>query len=147
MWGVDVFFVVSGFLITTHLLEELERTGELRPLRFWSRRMKRLLPASALVLLSTTVGIVALVSRDRWAQYLGEVVASADQLENWRLAHDAVDYLASSNAESPVRHYWSLLVEEQFYVGLPLLLLLTHGVGSRVRSLRGRRGAASSRGR
>ncbi len=139
--GVDVFFVVSGFLISTHLLAELERTGGLRPLHFWARRMKRLVPASALVLLSTTVGIVALASRDRWAQDLAEIVASAVQLENWRLAHDAVDYLASSNVESPTRHFWSLSVEEQFYVGLPLLLLLTSWLGR----LRGPRGAASSR--
>ncbi|MEO3939143.1 acyltransferase family protein [Dermatophilaceae bacterium Soc4.6] len=144
--GVDVFFVVSGFLIASHLLEEIERTGRLRPLRFWARRMKRLVPASALVLLTTTAGIVAFASRDRWAQDLSEVVASAVQLENWRLAHDAVDYLASANGESPTRHFWSLSVEEQFYVGLPLLLLLTHWVGGRVHRARGHLGVSPARG-
>ncbi len=130
--GVDVFFVVSGFLIGTHLLDEVERTGTLRLLRFWARRMKRLVPASALVLLATTLGVVTLASPERWAQDLSEVAASALQLENWQLAHDAVDYLAASNTESPTRHFWSLSVEEQFYVGLPLLLLLTGWVGARL---------------
>ena len=68
--GVDVFFVISGFLITSHLLGEIDTTGRLRPTRFWARRAKRLVPASTTVLLLTAVGVVIWVPKALWRQFL-----------------------------------------------------------------------------
>lgn len=121
--GVDVFFVVSGFLIGSHLLREIEISGWIKLGTFWSRRAKRLLPAALLVLLVTSVATILWVPRSLWPQFLAEVSASTLYVENWRLGSDSVDYLASDNAPSPVQHYWSLSVEEQFYILTPLLLL------------------------
>jgi peptidoglycan/LPS O-acetylase OafA/YrhL len=121
--GVDVFFVISGFLITSHLLAEIDGTGHLRPTRFWARRAKRLVPASAIVLLVTAIGVVTWVPRALWGQFLGEIIASTVQAQNWLLARNSVDYLAANNTPSPTQHFWTLSAEEQFYVALPLLLL------------------------
>ncbi|WP_158580731.1 acyltransferase family protein [Cellulomonas rhizosphaerae] len=132
--GVDVFFVISGYLIGAHLLRELTSRGSIALGTFWARRAKRLLPASLLVLALSAVAVVVLVPRSLWSQFLSEVGASALYVENWLLAHDAVDYLASSNSASPVRHYWTLSVEEQFYVGLPLLLLASAWLAHRHRA-------------
>lgn len=122
--GVDIFFVISGYLITSHLMREVVTTGRIQVGRFWARRAKRLLPASLAVLLLTAVAVILWVPRSLWDQFLGEVVAATLYVENWRLAGDSVDYLAATNAPSPVQHFWTLSVEEQFYVALPLLLLL-----------------------
>ncbi|MGY1662205.1 acyltransferase family protein [Geodermatophilus sp. SYSU D00705] len=121
--GVDVFFVVSGFLITGHLLREVERTGRIQLARFWARRARRLLPASLLVLLASAAATVIWVPQTYWQPWLREVGASALYLENWLLAGDAVDYLAAHNVASPAQHYWSLATEEQFYLLWPLLVI------------------------
>ncbi|WP_167762229.1 acyltransferase family protein [Blastococcus sp. CT_GayMR20] len=122
--GVDVFFVVSGFLITSHLLREVTRTGTISLGRFWARRARRLLPASLLVLVVVLAMTLAVVPDSYWRQWMGEVSASAVYGQNWLLAFDAVDYLAAHNAASPVQHFWSLSLEEQFYVVWPLLMVL-----------------------
>lgn len=121
--GVDVFFVVSGFLITAHLARELTATGTIAVGRFWARRARRLLPASFLVLAVTAVATLAVVPRGYWQQFFREIGASALYIHNWALAADAVDYLAAENLASPVQHYWSLGVEEQIYLVWPLLLI------------------------
>lgn len=121
--GVDVFFVVSGFLITSHLLREAQRSGTVNLPAFWMRRIRRLQPAALLVLLCTALGIVLWVPRGQWLGWLGEVVASALWMQNWLLGWHAVDYLAAHDAPSPVQHYWSLSGEEQFYLLFPLVLL------------------------
>jgi peptidoglycan/LPS O-acetylase OafA/YrhL len=126
--GVDVFFAISGFLITSRLLAEIDTTGRVRPGRFWARRAKRLVPASSLVLLLVALTIVAAVPRHLWRQFLDEVIASALQVENWLLAHNSVSYHAENNTASPTQHFWTLSVEEQFYVALPLLLLAAVGI-------------------
>ncbi|CAB4919232.1 unannotated protein [freshwater metagenome] len=131
--GVDVFFVISGFLITSHLLREADGSGRLSLLRFWARRARRLLPAALLVLLVCAIGVVTLIARVHWEQFLGEIRASTLYYENWFLADRAVDYWAQGDAASPVRHYWSLSVEEQFYLAWPVIIALA---GLAARALR-----------
>ncbi|PYY50047.1 hypothetical protein DEI84_05070 [Curtobacterium sp. MCBD17_023] len=122
--GVDVFFVISGYLITGHLLREQVRTGRIGLAAFWTRRAGRLLPGAFLTLTATGVAVLALVPSSLWGQYGRELIASTVYLQNWQLASDAVDYLASDNRPSPFQHFWSLSVEEQFYIALPVLLVL-----------------------
>ncbi len=122
--GVDVFFVISGFLITGNLLRDVQRNGRVRLADFWARRARRLLPAAYLVLLVTAVGVFLWVPRLLWQQFFKEIAASGLYVENWSLARDAVDYLAASNAPSPTQHYWTLSAEEQFYLFWPLLIVL-----------------------
>jgi peptidoglycan/LPS O-acetylase OafA/YrhL len=122
--GVDVFFVISGFLITGHLLREYHKTGRVALLDFWGRRAKRLVPAAAVVLTVTWVASRLLLPATRLADTASQIRASALYFQNWQLAWNAVDYLKSDSAASPVQHFWSLSVEEQFYLGWPLLFLL-----------------------
>ncbi|MBI4944289.1 MAG: acyltransferase [Actinobacteria bacterium] len=128
--GVDVFFVISGFLITSHLVRHPPTTGTLLA-AFWARRIRRLLPASLLVLLVTLVASRLVAPEVAWAATAREVVASALYVENWSLASKAVDYLGADAAATPVQHFWSLSTEEQFYLVWPLLvgaLVLLHGL-------------------
>jgi len=122
--GVDVFFVISGYLITSHILREVDRTGSVSLAGFWARRLRRLLPASYVVLLVSAVGVLVLVPRLLWQQFFGEILAAALYVVNWTLAINSVDYLAADNAPSPAQHYWTLSAEEQFYLIWPLLVLL-----------------------
>jgi peptidoglycan/LPS O-acetylase OafA/YrhL len=121
--GVDVFFVISGFLITGHLWRGYAKTGKLSLVDFWGRRARRLVPAAALVLAVTWVGARLLLPAPRLAETATEIRASALYYQNWQLAHNAVDYLKSNDAASPVQHFWSLSVEEQFYIVWPLLFV------------------------
>jgi peptidoglycan/LPS O-acetylase OafA/YrhL len=126
--GVDVFFVISGFLITQQLADEAALTGRVRLGRFWARRIRRILPA-ALTVLAACVAIVVLVLPPvAWQPNLGDIRAAAGYAENWQLAARAVDYLAAEANPSLVQHYWSLSVEEQFYLAWPLLFLLAIGI-------------------
>lgn len=120
--GVDAFFVISGFLITGILLREVQTSGTLSLLMFYERRVRRLLPAASLVLL-TVAAATPWLPPWQWRSVAWEIAASALYVENWLLAHRAVDYLAADNAASPVQHYWSLSIEEQFYAVWPLVLL------------------------
>ncbi len=123
--GVDVFFVVSGFLITGRILRDLERrTPGAFVAQFWASRVRRILPAALLVLAVVLVVSWIVLPESRWAGLGQHVFASALSIENWQLAREAVDYGAEGAALSPVQHYWSLSVEEQFYLGWPVLLLL-----------------------
>jgi peptidoglycan/LPS O-acetylase OafA/YrhL len=133
--GVDVFFAISGYLITAQLLREAQATGSVSALAFWARRARRILPAALVVLQFCTVATFAVVSRVHWEAFLTEIRASALYMENWHLAGTAVDYLAADEAATPVRHFWSLSAEEQFYLAWPLLIL----AGARA----GRRGIAT----
>jgi peptidoglycan/LPS O-acetylase OafA/YrhL len=122
--GVDVFFAISGFLITAHLLREVDTRGRPSLLRFWARRARRLLPAALLTLLACAIATLLLVPHLYWQQFLTEIGASTTYLQNWQLAADAVDYLDADNRPSPVQHFWSLSAEEQFYVVWPVLILV-----------------------
>ena len=139
--GVDVFFVISGFLITSHLLKELRETGTIRLGNFYARRAKRLLPAAGLVLAAVAVLTVLFLPNTRWTTVGWDIVASTFYYMNWRLAGQSVDYLAAGEAAGPLQHFWSLAVEEQFYLVWPLLLLaLTFWLRPVRRSARGRLG-------
>ena len=122
--GVDLFFVLSGFLITQLLLREIATTGTVSLRQFWARRARRILPLSALVLVTTMLAVRAFMSPlDRKA--IGtDVLWSALFSGNWRFAQQQTDYLASDRDPSPVLHYWSLGVEEQFYFVWPVLLIV-----------------------
>lgn len=121
--GVDVFFVVSGFLITGHLYRELSRTGTIALGKFWARRIMRLLPLAFTVLIFSFVSMLLLLPQTMWNMNVRQILGSLFYVENWVLAADSVDYMAADNEPSLVQHYWSLSIEEQFYVVLPLLLL------------------------
>jgi peptidoglycan/LPS O-acetylase OafA/YrhL len=136
--GVDVFFVISGFLITGLLVNEVERTGRVSLVAFYGRRAKRLLPLAAIVLAFVVVVAAILFNPVRRDAVSGDVVASALSVVNWRFAAQAVDYFAATGAASPVRHFWSLAVEEQFYFVWPsVLLAVTWWHRRRGRSVRG----------
>ncbi|MGW2094182.1 acyltransferase family protein [Promicromonospora sukumoe] len=131
--GVDVFFVISGFLITSHIARDVD-AGWFSVTRFWSRRILRLLPASLLVLGVTALGVWALAPVQHWEQWFREIAASALYAQNWVLAADAVDYLVAGDVPSPVRHYWSLAVEEQLYLLWPLLIVAALALDHRLRA-------------
>lgn len=122
--GVDVFFVVSGFLITGLLMRELESQGRIRLARFYARRAKRLLPATGVVLVVTAVLTWFTAPAVHLRTFGLDIVAAAAYVVNWTLAARSVDYLAEDVAPSPVQHFWSLAVEEQFYLIWPLALIL-----------------------
>jgi peptidoglycan/LPS O-acetylase OafA/YrhL len=125
--GVDVFFVVSGFLITSLLLSELQRTGSIKLARFWSRRARRLLPASTLVIVTTLLAGSAVLDPLSLTGLAREGLAAATFTINIVLAWRGNDYLAADLAPSPLLHFWSLALEEQFYLVWPLLLQLVAG--------------------
>jgi peptidoglycan/LPS O-acetylase OafA/YrhL len=121
--GVDVFFVISGFLITRLLLGEVSRTGSVSLPRFYARRVKRLLPLSALLLAAVGALSLVLFSPVRAGEVAGDIVSCATYTANWHFAAQSVDYFAQGVEPSPVQHLWSLAIEEQFYLVWPALLL------------------------
>ena len=121
--GVDVFFVISGFLITGLLLREHARTGRISLRDFYARRVRRLLPAAVLVLAVTNVAAYLLFAGERAGQALRDSLWSLGFLANVRFASIGTDYFDDTRPPSPVQHYWSLAVEEQFYVLWPCLLI------------------------
>ena len=129
--GVDVFFVISGFLITGHLFAEVVRTGGVRLGAFYARRIRRLLPAALLVLLVSAILVAAFLPYPRWLRNAAEIAASASYVENWLLSSLAVNYSAASESASVAQHYWSLSVEEQFYLIWPLIMLAAVWAGGR----------------
>jgi peptidoglycan/LPS O-acetylase OafA/YrhL len=121
--GVDIFFVISGFLITQHLMGEIARTGRIAVTAFWARRIRRLLPAAFTVIAVSLLLLFFVMPRVTWQENLQQLGASAAYVQNWLLGFQAVDYLASENSASLAQHYWSLSAEEQFYVVWPLILI------------------------
>jgi peptidoglycan/LPS O-acetylase OafA/YrhL len=121
--GVDVFFVVSGYLITALLLREADRDGRVSLAGFYARRARRILPAATLVTVVTVLGSLLTLSLLRTQTVLTDAVWASGFAANVRLALTGTDYFAQGQPPSPLRHYWSLAVEEQFYLVWPLLLL------------------------
>jgi len=121
--GVDIFFVISGYLITRHLVTEIAETGRLDLWRFYARRARRLLPASLFVILATLAAGVVILSPEEQALYSkGAMFASVYMINFW-LIRWSFDYFGSDAASNPFIHFWSLSVEEQFYLAWPALLV------------------------
>jgi peptidoglycan/LPS O-acetylase OafA/YrhL len=134
--GVDLFFVLSGFLITTLLLKEHEEQGRIDVVRFWGRRARRLLPALFLLL-----GLLAALApgfgdREAVARLRSNALATLAYVANWQALHEHRDYWALFGRAGPLDHAWSLAIEEQFYLVWPLLALLLLRSAPRRRWLR-----------
>ncbi|KUI39328.1 hypothetical protein AU194_18240 [Mycobacterium sp. GA-2829] len=125
--GVDVFFVLSGFLITSLLLDELGRTGRIGLRGFWIRRARRLLPA-LLVMVSAVVAARVFFPPDAVTSLRDDAVAAFFWVANWAFVAQETDYFSQGSPPSPLQHTWSLGVEEQFYLVWPLLLVAVVGV-------------------
>jgi peptidoglycan/LPS O-acetylase OafA/YrhL len=122
--GVDIFFVISGYLITKHLQQEIAKHGTVNLWTFYARRARRLLPASLFVILTTLlVGYFVLAPSEQQLYSKGALFASTYIINLW-LIRWSLDYFAVDAANNPFIHFWSLSVEEQFYLAWPALLLL-----------------------
>ena len=127
--GVDVFFVLSGFLITGLLIRERERTGRVSLPAFYARRARRILPAALVVVVVTMVASALVLPPLDVLRTAEDAVAVALSVGNIRFAATATDYFAATSTPSPFLHYWSLGVEEQFYLLWPALLILATRFG------------------
>ncbi|MEM7273460.1 MAG: acyltransferase family protein [Actinomycetota bacterium] len=121
--GVDVFFVLSGYLMTNVLLAEADRTGTIRLRRFYARRARRLLPAAVVTIIATAALLLLVVPLAERLRLIDDAQASLLYVANWEYVLSATDYFASEDAASPFLHFWSLSLEEQYYVFFPLLLI------------------------
>lgn len=135
--GVDVFFVISGFLITGHMVKEVRGTGRLRLGHFWANRARRILPASLLAILAVVVTAPFVLPLTELRALGRQALGSIFYVQNWILAADSVDYSNSENADTPFQHFWSLAVEEQFYLLWPLVVALAAFVAARIARRRG----------
>ncbi|MCW8194625.1 acyltransferase [Proteobacteria bacterium 005FR1] len=120
--GVDVFFVVSGFLMTSLLLRRCAESGAIAPLQFWSGIVRRVAPSAYLVLLGTLVCGYFFLPPQFWLVTVNELLFSAAHLENFQLMRLSVDYLANDQPASPYQQFWALSVQVQFYFLLPLII-------------------------
>ena len=142
--GVDIFFVLSGYLITDLLVAQHARRGRLDLRGFWVRRARRLLPALAVLLVAVTAAGAG-IEPDQLPALRPALAAAASYSSNWYQALHHVSYFASFGPPPPFQHLWSLAIEEQFYLAWPLLLLvLTRLRGRRARMLTAWLGALAS---
>jgi peptidoglycan/LPS O-acetylase OafA/YrhL len=128
--GVSTFFVLSGFLITSLLVREWDNTGTIRLGRFWARRFRRLLPAALLTLALVALLWRPLGSAEQIANLRWDLLAALAYVANWRFYLDGTSYAELFSAPSPLQHFWSLAIEEQFYLLFPpavIALLKTGG--------------------
>ncbi|MGY2127585.1 acyltransferase family protein [Blastococcus sp. SYSU DS0617] len=126
--GVDVFFVISGFLITGLLVRERSRTGRISFRGFYARRARRLLPAALVTLAATTAATWFVFLGGRFQEAVHDILWAAFFGANINFARQGTDYFEATAAPSPVQHFWSLAVEEQFYLVWPALILLAFAV-------------------
>ncbi|WP_286343632.1 acyltransferase family protein [Frondihabitans sucicola] len=129
--GVDVFFVLSGFLITGLLYREHQKTGRISFAGFYRRRARRILPISALVLAVTVATSFAIFLPARAKTITVDALWSLLFAGNWHFAAVGTNYFASDGTTSPLQHYWSLAVEEQFYLVWPWILVIVFAIAAR----------------
>jgi peptidoglycan/LPS O-acetylase OafA/YrhL len=122
--GVSLFFTLSGFLITNLLLAEHDLTGTLALTSFWARRARRLLPAACGGIGLAVVAMAIKGDADQLGHLPGDVMGALGYVANWRFVLDHSTYQAGYQAPSPLLHYWSLAIEEQLYLVLPLLVFV-----------------------
>lgn len=122
--GVDIFFVISGYLITGQLWRQEQRTGKVDFKDFWARRARRLLPASLLAILLTTLATYFFTTPSWFLKVRGEGIGATLYAQNWVLIGKVTNYLTDDGTKSPFQHFWSLSVEEQYYIFWPVVLFL-----------------------
>jgi peptidoglycan/LPS O-acetylase OafA/YrhL len=130
--GVDVFFIVSGYLITTSLVSKIEKEGHIKLIDYWMGLARRLFPIAFAVLLFSAVASIFILPQSQWKQVISEIFASAFYLENWYLAVSSVDYLAQNNQASPLQHFWALSLQGQFYILWPFVVLAAYFLAEKV---------------
>ncbi len=133
--GVDLFFVLSGYLVTNVLLTELATDGSVRVGRFYARRARRLIPAAALAITGTAAAAVLVMPHLDRTGLADDARASSLWFANWHFIGEASDYFAVDGPESPYLHFWSLSIEEQFYLAFPLVVLAAWRRGGRLATL------------
>jgi len=119
--GVSLFFTLSGYLITRLVVSERARTGTVSIRGFWARRLRRLLPASLLCLVLAMLTTKVALPAAQQASALGDIRAALFDVANWRFVVQNAPYVDATHVASPVLHYWSLAIEEQFYVLFPIV--------------------------
>src|SRR5262245_22525841 len=129
--GVDAFFVLSGFLITSLLIAEHRRHGRIRLGAFWARRARRLLPALLLLLICVVFAGRFLLPPVEVQLLRGDALAALGYVANWRMIYRGSDYFAQTAAPSPLQHTWSLGIEEQFYLLWPLIVVAIAAMAKR----------------
>jgi len=133
--GVSVFFTLSGFLITSLLINECENTGRINLRAFWGRRLRRLAPAS-LVVIAGVVGLASWLSTSVEASRIkGDAISAVLYFSNWRFIYSGHSYGELFASPSPLQHLWSLSIEEQLYVAVPVIIAGLFAVGLRRRGI------------
>ncbi len=127
--GVDLFFALSGFLITTLLIDELQRTNTVDLIGFWGRRLRRLLPAVMVLLVVVVVFFRLFADTDQWIIARNDVVWSQFYMANWHQIYSGSGYWDAFAAPSAFEHLWSLAIEEQFYLVWPVLVIVAWRIG------------------
>jgi peptidoglycan/LPS O-acetylase OafA/YrhL len=130
--GVDIFFVISGFLITSILLREFDSSGRISFANFYARRVRRIVPAATVVLAVTAAFAAVVFAGSKANSIVIDAIASFFFVSNWRSAVTGTDYFQLGSAPSPLQHFWSLSVEEQFYFVWPIVMLLVLVLATRL---------------
>lgn len=132
--GVDVFLFLSAFLLTGSFVRRAEAGRGLRPVAYWAKTFKRLLPPTVVVSLATLTAVITLLEPERWMPALTDAMGSVGQVENWVLIHRDVDYYAADvGGPSPFQHFWSLSIQGQIFLIWPVLIAVTVAIARRFR--------------